>query len=239
MDTIKFKKGKTRVVAHRGLSGIETENTCASFVAGCNRSYYAIETDIHRTLDGHFVINHDKNLNNVSGVNIELESSTLEELQKIILFDKDGTKGRCDLRPCILENYLNICTKYEKECVLELKSSFTDEEILKIIDIIKSFNYIDHVSFISFDYENLLKIRRFLPSHSVQFLFWKFTDEIFDRLIRDKIDIDIYYPSLTKEHIDKAHGNGLTVNCWTVNEKEDGERLASWGIDFITTNILE
>ena len=33
MDTIKFNKKQTLVVAHRGLSGIETENTNAAFVA--------------------------------------------------------------------------------------------------------------------------------------------------------------------------------------------------------------
>ena len=38
MDTIRVKeKGKTQMVAHRGLSGIELENTMASFVAAGNR----------------------------------------------------------------------------------------------------------------------------------------------------------------------------------------------------------
>ena len=59
MNTIKFDKKDTRVIAHRGLSGLEKENTNSAFVAAGNRSYYGIETDIHRTKDGHFVINHD------------------------------------------------------------------------------------------------------------------------------------------------------------------------------------
>ena len=34
MDTIKIPDhGKTKIVAHRGLSGIERENTCSAFVA--------------------------------------------------------------------------------------------------------------------------------------------------------------------------------------------------------------
>ena len=52
MNTIKIKKSLTQLVAHRGLSGIETENTNAAFVAAGNRSYYGIETDIQRTKDG-------------------------------------------------------------------------------------------------------------------------------------------------------------------------------------------
>ena len=54
MNTIKFNHYGTQVVAHRGLSGIERENTAAAFVAAGNRSYYGIETDIWRTADGHF-----------------------------------------------------------------------------------------------------------------------------------------------------------------------------------------
>ena len=49
MTTVKFEKGQVQVIAHRGLSGIERENTNAAFVAAGNRSYYGIETDIHRT----------------------------------------------------------------------------------------------------------------------------------------------------------------------------------------------
>ena len=55
MNTIKFNKKNTQIVAHRGLSGIEVENTNSAFVAAGNRSYYGIETDIHRTKDGRFV----------------------------------------------------------------------------------------------------------------------------------------------------------------------------------------
>ena len=47
----------------------------------------------------------------------------------------------------------------------------------------------------------------------------------------------------TQEGMDKAlkacHDNGIVVNVWTVNELEDAKRLAEYGVDFITTNILE
>ena len=43
MDTIKFNKANVKVVAHRGLSGLEPENTVAAFVAAGNRSYYGAD----------------------------------------------------------------------------------------------------------------------------------------------------------------------------------------------------
>ena len=61
MDTIKIENKTVKMVAHRGLSGIEKENTCSAFVAACNRAtYFAVETDVHRTVDGQFVIFHAK-----------------------------------------------------------------------------------------------------------------------------------------------------------------------------------
>ena len=49
MDTIKIEKKNTLMVAHRGVSGLEKENTLAAFIAAGNRSYYGVETDVHRT----------------------------------------------------------------------------------------------------------------------------------------------------------------------------------------------
>lgn len=239
MNTIRFEKGDMRVVAHRGLSGIERENTNAAFVAAGNRSYYGIETDIHRTADGHFVVCHDGDLFRVSGEKISVEEVSLSVLQNVILFDKDGTKNRIDLRPCTLENYISICKKYEKHCVLELKCDFTDEEIGRIIAIIRDLDYIDSVTFISFFYENLKKIRSVLPEQSVQYLFSEITDELIERLACERIDVDVYYKALNEDNVKKMHGAGLKVNCWTVDSPDDGERLAKIGVDFITTNILE
>ena len=78
-----------------------------------------------------------------------------------------------------------------------------------------------------------------MPKQSAQYLFWKITDEEIERLKRDKIDIDVWCVELTQEQIEKAHAAGLTVNCWTVDNPEQAEKLVSWGIDYITTNILE
>ena len=239
MDTIKFDKERTLVIAHRGLSGIETENTNAAFVAAGNRSYYGIETDIHRTADGQFVVIHDYDLKRVAGLDIKVEEVDFSVLQEIVLFDKDGSKNREDLRISTLDNYISICKKYNKHCVLELKSHFTKEEILGIINIIKGHKYLDSVTFISFDYENLIKIKEYLPEQSAQFLFREFTEGLVEKVIADKLDVDVHHKVLNKGVIDMLHNNGLVVNCWTVDTKERGEELAQWGVDYITSNILE
>lgn len=239
MNTIKFEKKNALVVAHRGLSGIERENTNAAFVAAGNRSYYGIETDFHRTADGKFIISHDQSLKRVSGEDIDVEAVSLAVAQQVVLLDMDRTKGRADLRAPSLENYISICKKYEKHCVLELKSIFTEEETAAYIELIRSLGYLEHVTFISFYYENLVKIRAYYPEASVQFLFSELTDEIAENVKRDRFDVDAYFKTLTKEAIEDFHKAGLVVNCWTVDNPEDGARMAEWGVDFITSNILE
>ena len=53
------------------------------------------------------------------------------------------------------------------------------------------------------------------------------------------LDLDIYFGGLHEEDVKVIHDAGFEVNCWTVDRKEDAERLVSWGVDYITSNILE
>jgi glycerophosphoryl diester phosphodiesterase len=59
------------------------------------------------------------------------------------------------------------------------------------------------------------------------------------RLKADGMDIDIQHGALTEERIDAMHQAGLKVNCWTVDDPVRAEQLAAWGVDYITSNILE
>lgn len=239
MNTIKFNKGNVQIVAHRGLSGLEKENTNAAFVAAGNRSYFGIETDVRKTSDGYYILNHDAHFKRVAGENLVIAESSLALVQSVVLKDVDDTKSRADLRPGTLQNYISICKKYEKTCVLELKEQLTCEDLMEIIEIIKGFDYLEQVVFISFEYENLLMLRKLLPHQSAQFLDFTLDEALIEKAAADKLDLDIRFTALTPELIQKAHAAGLKVNCWTVNTKEDGERMAAWGVDYITTNILE
>lgn len=73
------------MVAHRGVSGLELENTNAAFVAAGNRSYLGMETDVHVTADGKYVLHHDNNTSRLSDIDICIEESSYDELIKIRL----------------------------------------------------------------------------------------------------------------------------------------------------------
>ncbi len=239
MDTVKIEKGSVLMVAHRGLSGIEKENTIAAFVAAGNRSYYGIETDVHRTADGKYIIIHDSNTKRVSGVSCTVEETNFDTLRSIRLKDTDNESNRVDLYMPSLEEYVKICKKYNKVCVLELKEVMTEDDVIAIAEIVANEGYIENTIFISFEANNLIFLKKHYPNQTAQYLFGKLTDEICDFLVKYKIDIDMYCNDVTKEVVEKAHSLGLKVNCWTVDNPDEAARVIDCGVDFITSDILE
>ena len=62
-----------------------------------------------------------------------VENTCYETLRAIRLCDKDGKKGRKDLLMPSLQEYVQICKKYDKTSVLELKNHFQPADIAAII----------------------------------------------------------------------------------------------------------
>ena len=236
-DTIKLG-APVRMIAHRGMCGLERENTCAAFVAAGNRSYYGVETDVHRTADGKFIVIHDDTTDRVTGISCTVEETDFDTLRALRAMDLEGvTRG--DLQLPSLDEYIRICKKYEKEAVLELKNHFEPKDIEAIIAIIRDLGWLEHTTFISFDLPNMLCIREKLPQQQAQYLVEKFGDDLLDILTKNHLDLDIYYKAISAEQVRACHDAGILVNVWTVNGLEDGKRLAEYGVDFITSNILE
>ena len=239
MDTIKINSKKTLMVAHRGVSGIECENTAAAFVAAGNRSYFGIETDVHKTADGKFVVFHDDDTTRMCEEDLIIENSNYDVLRKLRLKARDG-KVREDLCVPSLEEYLRICKTYDKVGVLELKNHFEKSDVEKLLNIVREEYAIDKLIFISFDYDNLVYAKELDKTATVQYLcHCPVDDALIEKLLEHDMDIDIHFSFLDEDAIKRLHDNGIRINCWTVDEKCDAERLAEWGIDYITSNILE
>ena len=239
MDTVKFEKKDVKVIAHRGLSGIETENTNSAFVAAGNRSYWGIETDIHKTADGVYVIFHDDNTGRMTNKNLVVEEVTYKDLCELTLNDINGKQGRRDLIIPFLGDYISLCKKYDKHAVLELKNSFAYEDIKEFNEIIESYEYLDDTTVISFDINNLISLRQICPNQKAQYLTGEFSNEILENLKKYKLDLDIEYHNLNKDIIQILKENNIEVNCWTCDDAESGEKLVECGVDYITSNILE
>jgi glycerophosphoryl diester phosphodiesterase len=232
-------KGTVKMVAHRGISGLERENTCPAFLAAGMRSYFGIETDVHITRDGNFILCHDSNLSRVAGVDMVIEESDFDALRSVHFTDIWRDMPRNDIFLPSLEEYLHICLKYEKEAVLEVKGSFTPEECKRLVEAVRAAEMLEHTTFISFSKESCIGVKNACADAKIQFLFLKDPDEGIDFCIEHGFDADMYRILITPERIERLHAASLEVNCWTVNDPKEAEALISMGIDYITSNILE
>lgn len=230
-DTVKLdNKGKTLVIAHRGGS-IQCENTVNAFEFAGHRSYFGIETDVHVTKDGKYVIYHDDSTGRLCDRDIVVEDSTFDELRAL--------KVRGEHVIPTLDEYLTAVAAHGKTAVVELKNKMTDEHIKNIVTACLDKLSPDKLIFISFCFENLVSVRKILPNQTVQYLPSENSPDLLPKLVAHKFDIDAEYHALTAELVKALHSFGIKVNCWTCDDSADARRLIEWGVDYITTNVLE
>lgn len=231
-------KGNTKIVSHRGLSGTELENTLAAFVAAGNRDCFGIETDVHVTADGKYIILHDDSTGRVGERNLSAENSTFAQLREVRLLEQ-GTDGYSDQQKLLsLQEYLRVVRRYEKTAVIELKNSMPEKNIAEIIRICREEYDLGKIIFISFSFKNLVEVRRLLPEQKIQFLTGEYAPDLIARLTKYGMGLDIWYGALTQERVKALHEAGIVINCYTCDDPADAQKLISWGVDMITSNIL-
>lgn len=240
LDTVKINNKKnTKFIAHRGLSGLELENTISAFVAAGNRSYIGIETDVHVTRDGKFVVFHDDTTGRLCDKDFVLSKTDYKTLKSLTLKPQKNRTIGSDFVIPDLKDYLVICAAYNKIAVLELKERMSPDDIKLIYAEVEKYYDTKKTIFISFSLDNLKDLRDQQPNANIQYLVQSFDNKIIKILKDYKFDLDIGYWVCSKEAIETCHKNGIKVNCWTVDNPGDAERLIDYGVDYITTNILE
>ena len=228
-----------KMIAHRGCSYLETENTNAAFIAAGNRTYYGIETDVHRTKDGKFIIIHDDTTARVTDCDLCVEETSFEDLRRLAVKNLRSDTARKDLVLPTLAEYASLCRHYGKVPVLEIKNPMEKEDIAKILTILNEESVLSKTVFISFSYENLLHVRSLYPESRVQFLCSQMTKERMLRMFADRFDLDIHHSGINKETVDAFHAQGLEVNVWTVDDPVQCEELFAMGVDYVTSNACE
>ena len=245
MDTTKLNKSanpSVRMIGHQGIHHLEVGNTCTGFVAAGNRTYWGIETDVHVTADGQYIIIHDDNTKASTGADYVVEETDCATLRSLTLLDytDGGGPTRADLRLPLLSEYIRICRKYSKAAVLEIKNPVAPIHIKGIVDEVASLGWLENTVFISFSYDNMVELRRLLPEAKLMYLTTHVPNqELVDMLLPYKLDLDIAWTVLTREGVELMHQNGIEVNVWNVDEIDLAERLLEWGVDYLTTDILE
>ena len=235
-ETITFQNHGAKLIAHRGC-GLRVENTLPAFRRAGELSYFGIETDVHRTRDGRFIIIHDDDTQRMTGQMKIVEETGYAALRSMKIPDPAHPEQEGLQLPSV-EEYLHVCRETGKVSVLELKNHMEPEDLDNVVETVMDCSMLEHTIFISFDLPNLVSLRTRLPEQPIQLLVGEDAGNYMADLSNYQLDLDIYYRSLTEKRLNQLHNAGIRVNVWTVDDPAVAEELSGWGVDYITTNCL-
>lgn len=233
--------GTTKFVAHRGLSGVNPENTAPAFeAAGKHGNFYGIECDTHMATDGVWMVAHDPNLETLFSGEGDIKEHSSEELLKLKMLRGANIGKHLDVKMCTLQEYIDICKKYNCRPIIEIKDHRTDK-MQNFYDMLKKNGIEKTCIVISFILENLQVLNKI----DKELEMWYLVDYLTDKNIQQAVDsgckgmdfssdFNSPRPDMIKKLLDK----GLVAACWTVDDKYHLDAMVNAGVTYITTNSI-
>jgi len=231
-------QAQTKVIAHRGFSGIAPENTLVAFQKAIDHDFEYFELDIHKTKDDSLVVIHDASVNRTSSNNMKgkVADMTYEDLSKVRVgySSKFGDEFKDEKIPTLREA-LALAKGRIKICV-EIKVNGVEQQML---DIINDLDMKNEVIIFSFYYQALEKVRALDKDIPILFLIGAVNEKTIDaaKAINAQAIGAGGGNALTKEFVEKIHKNGLEVWRWTVDDEKTMKSLIEVGVDGIISNF--
>lgn len=238
---------KPLIIAHRGVSSLEIENTVPAFRKAVEIGADMIEFDVQQTKDKKLVICHDFNLKRLGGIDKNIDEITFDELKEIKIENPKISEEKTGSIPTLEDFLKEFAGKIKFN--LEIKSVsghvFTEtDQILNLLDFYKAQN---SVLISSFDFDVMQKISALRSDLELAVLVGdsdlRWWNRRFDerRAIRKALSVgakNLHLPvkKLHKNFINKIHEAGLKAFVYTVYPGKDFEKCLECGIDGIFTN---
>lgn len=218
-----------KIIAHRGASGHEPENTLKAIQTALDMKVDAIEIDIHLVEDQLIVI-HDRWLQKTTNGQGRITDKGFAEIRQL-----DAGKGQ---QVPILWEVLSLIGN-QCELNIELKSLKTAKPVLKMLNkAIKELGCSQSQFLISsFNHHLLKEIKNIDPAWKIGALtgsrplsYAKFAEEL------DAFSIHLDIDFTDAVFVEDAHARGLKVYVYTVDHEEDIIDLQKMKVDGIFTN---
>ena len=224
-----------KVIAHRGASAAERENTLDAFRAAVRLNADGVELDVRRTANEVLVVHHDAHLPDGRAI-IELDDGELPDwvptLAEVMEVCRDPAVGR--------EFIVNI----------EIKSAPNDPDYdaehqvsAAVAGLVLGWGMGEsgnEVIVSSFDMEALNRIRAIDPAIPTAYITFEVLapDLLVGRVAAaGHTAIHPYVASTSQALVDAAHAAGLQINVWTVNDPHQLTHLATLGADSVITAV--
>ena len=240
------------VMAHRGGKGPWPENTLYAFEQAAAMGVDVLEMDLHSTADGVLVVMHDDTVDRTTDGSGPIQSLTLEEIMALDAgyhwsAGDVGTfpyRGQGIAVPTMEEVFaafpdtpLNIEIKQEDPPLVE-----------PFCRLIREYGMGERVLVASFHQETVEAFRQTCPEVATS----SGEGEVIALFVLSKLFLEATYGPeaqavqvpeyrsglhvLTPRFVTAAHGRGLEVHAWTINETPDMERLVELGVDGVITD---
>lgn len=214
------------VIAHRGASSTEPENTLRAFRRAAALGCTWIECDVRLTGDRVPVIIHDATVNRTTNGRGRISRMTNYELRKL--------DARKEEKIPSLKETLQFAKKNRIKFVLEIKNS---RVLNKTISLLRAFKLLNRIILSSFSSPVILRAKKLCPSLTTALIIeYPFVDWM-RAARRARADmVHVFAPLVAREKINAAHAVGLTVWAWTVNNIRRAHDLKKMGVNGIFTD---
>lgn len=211
----------TLVVAHRGASNQERENTLAAFRRAATLGADGVELDVRRTVDGVLVVHHDAQLAAPDGREIEaLAAADLPGYVPTLAAAIEASHG-----------VVNIEIKHEPaDDRRDLASAVAADPSVQAAR--------DRILVSSFDLESIDRVHALDPALATAWLVPAVVDDTLDTLAAHGHRVlHPWVGVLTEATVTACHARGVAVNTWTCDDPERIAELLDWRVDGIVTNV--
>jgi glycerophosphoryl diester phosphodiesterase len=252
MSTRFFNGPRPRVFGHRGAAGLAPENTLPSFALALALGADVLELDVHASRDGVIVVSHDPTLERTTNGTGALRDHTFHQLQQLdagYRFSRDGHDFPYRGQGVRIPPFETVLKQFPLAyCNLEIKQA--DPLIVEeVIAIIRRFDA-QHRVLLAAEHDEIMRdVRLHAGDIATSFS----AAEVADFIGRVHAgSLDGYQPVgralqipprfgeielVTADSVAAAHRCGLEVHVWTINQRDEMQRLLALGVDGLMSDL--
>lgn len=218
-------RGLPLVIAHRGDSARQLENSLEAIGSALSLGVDMIEIDIRMGRDGALFVMHDKRTGRTAGEDVDIERSTADEIARVRLVNGEPVPT--------LAAVLDLVAG-RAALDLEIKGAGAGEAIAKLL---RASGYAGEILVSSFRERELLAVRRAAPELPLAGIFKALRPrEVAGCRSRGYRTACVEKGGVTGELVAACLAQGVRLFVWTVDDEEEMRRFIAWGVDGICTN---
>ncbi|WP_159765828.1 glycerophosphodiester phosphodiesterase [Streptomyces sp. HM190] len=210
-------------IGHRGVMGVEPENTLRSFVAADRAGLDVIELDLHLSKDGALVVMHDADVDRTTDGTGPIAEKTLAELRAL-----DAGRGE---RIPTFEEVLDAVRAPLQAEIKDTAAARALAEVMHRRDLV------GRVEVLSFHDEAVAETARLVPGVRTALVASRYGLDVVDRAVAvGASTLVLNIRRLTLEVVERARTANLRVIGWVVNTQDHLRLVRALQLDGATTD---